>query len=147
MEKFIIKLISGIAISGLSASIALAQDNIVKITMNCPKIGVSANDVIHYGSNLAGTGDERINGGAPVDVLFQGFIALGSSIPTDLKASGYNNAGVSYNPQTGAVMCKYSSSKGYSPFALGYNMTNAFNGIVTGSGNKSIHLKFPVGLV
>jgi hypothetical protein len=147
MEKFIFKLISGIAISGLSASIALAQDNIIKITMNCPKIGSHANDVINYGNNLAGLGDERINGGASVDALFQGFITLGASIPVDLKAAGYKNAGVSYNPLTGAVMCKYNSSKGFASFALGYNMMNAFNGTVSGSGNQSIHLKCPVGLV
>ena len=147
MQKFIVKLISGIAISGLSASIALAQDNVIKISANCPHIGTAANDVTNYGNNLAGTGTERVNSGAPTDVLFQGFIVLGSSIPTDLKAASYNNSGVSYNLANGAVMCTYSSSKGFSSFSISYVMKNALGGTVTGSTNQTIHIKFPVGIV
>ena len=147
MPRYMTKLIVGLAISGLASSIAIAQDNVVKITVNCPKIGNSSGDVVNYGISLAGEGDERINGGAPVDLLFQAPMLVGSNIPVDLKASGYNNSGTSYNASTGAVMCKYSSSKGFSPFAIGYSMVNALSGTITGSGNQSIHIKFPVGLI
>lgn len=148
MQKFMVKLATAISISALSTSIALASDHIVKITMDCPSIkekGVN-DKVVNYGTYIAGTGTERVNGDCASHPLFQGTIVPGSDIPIDLKAAKYHNCGVEYNPTTGGVICKYKSFCGHDPFTIGYVMKNANDGTVAGSGKEQIHIKLPVGL-
>ena len=148
MQKFILKLSAGVVMSCLSASVALAaQYHTLKVTVDCPDIAVKGTEIVkNYGTYLAGPGIIRVNSDAPTTPLFQGPIVPGSNIPVDLKGSGYKNCGVTYNPSNGAVLCKYHSTQGYTPFSVSYIMVNAMNGTVAGSGNEEIHIKLPVGL-
>ena len=148
MQKFILKLSAGVVMSCLSASVALAaQYHTVKVTADCPDIGSKGTEIVkNYGTYLAGPGILRVNSDAPTFPLFQGPIVPGSNIPADLKAGGYKNCGVTYNPANGAVLCKYTSSQGFTPFSVSYIMLNASGGTVAGSGYEEIHIKLPVGL-
>ena len=148
MQKFILKLSSGLVVSCLSASLSIAATtHVVKVTVDCPDIGAKGTEIVkNYGTYLAGPGILRVNSDAPTYPLFQGPIVPGSNIPADLKAAGYKNCGVTYNPANGAVLCKYHTNQAYTPFSISYIMVNSQNGTVAGSGNEEIHIKLPVGL-
>lgn len=148
MQNRFAKLVAIAAVSSLSASLAFAQGQIYKATVDCPDIGSSDKEtVINYGTYLAGTGLLKVNGGPASEPLFQGPIVPGSNIPAKLPGHGYIQNGVMYNPTNGAVICKYRSTLGFDSFSVSYMMKNALNGTVASSSNDEIHLKFPVGLV
>ena len=148
MQRLIAQLASGIAVSTLCASIAMAQGHSVKVTLDCPDIATKGSEIVtNYGTYIAGTGFERVNSDAATQPLFQGPTVPGANIPIDLKASGYSNNGVSYNPAVGAVTCYYKSSMGFDPFSISYLMVNAMGGYTVSSGSEEIHLKLPVGLI
>ena len=146
MKKVILSVISGVIISGLSTSVALAQEHSTKLTAVCPGIGSNANsDIVNYGNFLAGTGTLRVNSDAPSQPLFQGPIVQGAKIPTNFAASGYSNNGVSYNPNNGALTCYYKSSNGFDPFSVSFLSSNSLGGTTTSSDSSEIHVKLPVG--
>jgi len=148
MQNYIGKLVSIVAISTLSASVAMAAGHKVKITMDCPDIASKGSEIVtNYGTYLAGPGIERVNSDSPTAPLFQGPVVPGANIPVDLKSNGYFQTGNNYNPTNGAVTCYYASSMGFDPFALSYIMVNALNGTTAGSGVDEIHIKIPVGLI
>jgi hypothetical protein len=147
MQKFIVKCMSVVAISSLSATVALAAGHHTKITMDCPDISMKTKDKLtNYGTYIAGLGTERVNSDTATYPLFQGPIVPGANIPVDLKEAGYDGSGVSYNPANGAVTCYFKSSKGFDPFSVSYLMMNALDGVTIGSGDEQIHIKLPVGL-
>lgn len=146
MKKFMSKLIATAIIGTCSASIALAHDHIVKITVDCPDIGNKGTEIVtNYGAYLAGPGIERVNSDASTFPLFQSPMIIGLNIPLNLKSNGYYNDGVTYNSSMGVVVCKYSSSMGFDGFYLSSAMKNARYGKIAGSGSEEIHLKIPVG--
>lgn len=146
--KIINKFLSVALISGLTTSIAFAAGpHMVKVTVDCPDISIHTKDKLtNYGTYIAGLGTERVNSDAPTYPLFQGPITLGANIPVDLKGAGYDGAGVTYNPSTGAVICYFQSSMGFDPFSVSYVLKNALDGITVSSGDEQIKIKFPVGL-
>lgn len=146
MKNMTSKLIGAAIMTCFSASVALAQDHIVKITVDCPDIGNKGTEVvINYGSYLAGSGIEKVNSDTPTFPLFQSPMIIGLNIPFNLGANGYFNDGVSYNASNGAVVCKYSSSMGFDGFYLSTIMQNARTGQVASSSAEEIHLRIPVG--
>ena len=146
MKNFMSKLLSAAIITSCSASIAFAQEHIVKITMDCPDIGNKGTEIVtNYGSYLAGPGIEKVNSDAATFPLFQSPMIVGLNIPTNLSSNGYFNDGVSYNALNGAVVCKYSSSMGFDGFYLSTMTQNARNGQVASSSSEEIHLRIPVG--
>lgn len=146
MKNFMTKLLSVAIITSCSASLALAQGHIVKITVDCPDIGSKGTEIVtNYGSYLAGMGIEKVNSDAPTYPLFQSPMIMGLNIPSNLAANGYFNDGVSYNALNGAVVCKYASSMGFDGFYLSTMLQNAKGGTVASSGSEEIHLKIPVG--
>lgn len=148
MQRLIAQLASGIAVSSLCVSIAMAQNHSVKVTLNCPDIANKRSEVItNYGTYIAGTGFERINSDAATRPLFQGQTAQGANIPIDLQTNGYSNNGVSYNPAVGTVTCYYKSSMGFDPFSISYLMVNAIGGYTVSSGSKEINMKLPIGVI
>ena len=147
MQRFMTKLVSGVAISGLSASIALASIHTIKLTLHCPNIANKGHEsVTNYGTYLAGTGLEKINGDRATEPLFEGPIVPGANIPVDLVASGYHNNGVRYNPTIGTTTCYYKSSMDFDPFSISYLMINGIGGYTDSSGSEEIHIRFPLGL-
>lgn len=145
MQKTMFKLLTIAAAVSLSASMAMAQ-GIVKMTFGCPEVGNNtSDDCKNYGSYLLGTGHERIDGGATIKILFQGPVLAGSNLPADLDGKGYFNAGASYSPTTGGVICRYRSHMGYDSFAVSYLTTNALNGVVTFSDKDTVKIKIPAG--
>jgi hypothetical protein len=147
MQKFIYKIGTAAIILGLSSTMALANDShTTKITADCPEIG-SGNEVLrNYGTYIAGTGYLRVNSDVATEPLFQSNIVPGANIPLSLVDGAYFNNGVNYNPDTGAVLCYYSSVAGFDDFSVGYIMQNALNGVVASSSSEEIHIKIPVGL-
>jgi hypothetical protein len=147
MHKGMIKAWAGVVILGLSTSVALAQGQHTKMTVTCPDIGSKGSDnVINYGTYLAGVGSLKVNSGTATRPLFEGPIVPGANIPVNLSASGYNNHGVSYMPANGSVTCYYQSTMGFAPFSISYMMNNAFGGVVTSSDSTEIHISIPLGV-
>ena len=150
MRNYLKQLVSFAIVSSLTASVAFAVDppeHTINILADCPDISDhSADKVINYGTYLAGAGSIKVNGDNPSHPLFQGPVLLGANIPINLKAAGYDGYKVTYNPATGAVICHFKSSKGYTPFEISYVMKNALNGVVTSSGDEQIRITIPVGL-
>jgi hypothetical protein len=150
MQNYFKQLVSVIVVSSLTASVAFAvepPDHVTKILADCPDISDhTADKITNYGTYLAGLGAIKVNGDNPSHPLFQGPVLPGSNIPTDLKAAGYDGYKVTYNPATGAVICHFKSTKGYTPFEISYVMKNAMDGVVTSSGDEQIRITIPVGL-
>jgi hypothetical protein len=149
MQNFMKKLAIAVVASGMSTSMAFAAMANVKVTVACPEIKPAGQQdlVRNYGTYLAGTGWLRVNSGPRSQPLFQGAVLPGSNIPTNLMAALYKNNGVTYNPLSGAVICKYKSLiPAFDQFAISYIMTNALNGTVSSSTMDQIRLKFPMGL-
>ena len=149
MKKIILSVISGVVISGLTTSVAVAQNQFTKLTAVCPGIGLTLNtDIVNYGNALAGTGVIRINSGNASQPLFQGPILMGANIPKNFNGAGYYNNGVSFNASNGAITCYYmsNSSKGYVPFSVSYIARNSIGGITTSSDSSEIHVKIPLAV-
>lgn len=149
MNKFIGSLASIAVMSAAISPVASAvtTGHVTKITVNCPDISNKTKDkLINYGTYIAGIGTERVNSDAPTHPLFQTPTSPGE-IPFDLKAAGYDGAGVKYNPSTGTVTCYFQSSLGFDPFIVSSKLLNARGGHVVSSGDEEIKIKIPVGSI
>jgi len=143
MQHLVFKITSGLAITALSTSLALAAGHKFKITIRCADIKYSGVDkVVNHGTYLEGVGVEKIdNIETPTKPVFENNIVPGSDIPSDLIAAGYHNFGIEYNSTTGGIICKYKTWKGHDSFTLSSVINNTVGGVTTHANNEEIHIE------
>ncbi|HBI22462.1 MAG TPA: hypothetical protein DDY37_07785 [Legionella sp.] len=143
MHHLVFKIACSLAISVLSTSLSAAAGRQMNVKIHCPAIKSSGvNIVTHSGTYLEGMGTEKINNAEITPPVFKNNITPDSSIPSDLKAAGYHNSGVEYNPITGMVMCQYKTWRGHDSFALSSVKNHGVGGVVTRSNKDEIFISF-----
>ena len=129
----------------LHTAVAAPIQRTVNVVITCPLIiDHHSSPVKNYGQYLYGSGTERHGNNAQKIKWFRGIAILGLKIPLNLVESGYYNDGVAYNKATGAVICRYNTTKGFDRFALVYMIPDGMSGSVHYEDSGKIKLKLPI---
>ena len=110
---------------------AIANPNTVEVGISCPNAtGAGYNSLSNFGGRIHGYGKESINSVPGSHAPYFSYQFATGHFPANLATGSYTNSGVDFDPTTAAIVCKFTSSAGYDPINVTYQMTNGHGGVV-----------------
>ena len=144
MMKFNKNMVLFLSVFCVHNAVASPTNQMVNVIFTCPLITDHHNSAVkNYGQYLYGSGIEKHGNNDQKIRWFRGVAVIGLHIPMNLAENGYYNDGVNYNKESGAIVCRYNTTKGFDPFALTYLMPDALKGFVYYVDSAKIKIKMP----
>ena len=126
---------------------AVAEPNIIEIGIACPDASGSGNSTLsNFGGRIAGYGKESINSvPSPIAPYFS-VSTLGGNFPPRISDGNYTSTGTQYDPTQAIITCSYSSSAGFDPITVPYELTNGIGGVIIAKTANTIVINQYIGL-
>jgi hypothetical protein len=128
------------------STIAMADPTVIAIHFVCPAAtGVGLRVLTRYPTRVSGYGTETLNGQPSFNSPYFNYnIVAGDNIPMTLIS--YSNSGTGFSFTTGMVFCSYTSSSGFTPFSVSYQMVNVAGGQIAAQTLNTITINQFIGM-